>query len=469
MQANVHYSLLGSVRALRGGTELDLGPPKRLALLALLLLRAPGPMTLSEAVDILWDEEPPVSAVNVVHRHIGALRRSLEPALRSRKDAEHLVRAADGYRLLVDASSSDLLRFRELRTRAQAAAGGGDPARAVPDFTAALRIWRSPVVAAGTSVARHPVFTSVGHEFVATAKEAADVVLDSAPEQAEYVLTALRAAAGAHPFDEALHSRIIRVLGATGRQAEALQHFESVRRTLDHELGVEPGPDLSAARRQLLRPRSSPTPGGPVRAPGAGARPPTAPTPFIRCPCPRRPWVRLDRDMCRQSSPVLPEQPLGRGANARYTYARSMSTSPETAVANLIAQYAERVDAGDFAGVGELFQDATFLGSGTPAVGRDAVEGMLRESVIRYEDGTPRTHHMTTNLVIDVDPQARTATARSYVTVFQALPGLPLQAVAAGTYNDRFSGDGGHWRFTHRQVRIRLVGDVSRHLRPAPR
>ena len=100
--AVVRYAILGPVRAARGTDELDLGPPKRLALFALLVLRAPGPLTLSEAIDVLWDDEPPASAANVVHRHIGALRRTLEPQLRSRSDARHLVRAADGYRLLVD-------------------------------------------------------------------------------------------------------------------------------------------------------------------------------------------------------------------------------------------------------------------------------------------------------------------------------------------------------------------------------
>ncbi|WP_399895801.1 BTAD domain-containing putative transcriptional regulator [Streptomyces sp. BBFR51] len=258
MDATVRYSILGTVRVLRGDTELELGPPKRLALLSLLLLRAPGPLTLSEAVDILWDDDPPASAVNVVHRHIGALRRTLEPELRSRTNAAHLVRAADGYRLLVDTSTSDLLHFRDLRAQAQLAVKGGDPAQGAQDFIDALRLWRGPVVAAGTYVSRHPVFTSVGHEFVATAKEAADVVLTAAPALTEEILTVLRRAVDCHPFDEAIHSRIIAALAATGRQAEALQQFESIRRTLADELEVEPGPGLRAAQQHLLRRRLNP-------------------------------------------------------------------------------------------------------------------------------------------------------------------------------------------------------------------
>ncbi|MDX3094913.1 BTAD domain-containing putative transcriptional regulator [Streptomyces sp. ME01-24h] len=273
MDATLRYSILGHVRVLRGETELELGPPKRLALLSLLVLRAPGPLTLSDAVDILWGDDPPPSAVNVVHRHIGALRRTLEPKLRSRTHAEHLVRAADGYRLLVGASASDLLHFRELRARARLAVKGGDPAQGARDFIDALRLWHGPVVAAGTHLSQHPVFTSVGHEFVATAKEAADVVLTAAPALTEEVLAVLRRAVGCHPFDEAIHSRIIEALAATGRQAEALQQFESIRRTLAEELDVEPGPGLRAAQQHLLRRRVGPRKDAPEPQPRTVLRP----------------------------------------------------------------------------------------------------------------------------------------------------------------------------------------------------
>ncbi|MEU5844915.1 nuclear transport factor 2 family protein [Saccharopolyspora shandongensis] len=80
-------------------------------------------------------------------------------------------------------------------------------------------------------------------------------------------------------------------------------------------------------------------------------------------------------------------------------------------------------------------------------------------------DGTPRTQHVVSNIAIEVDEQAGAAVSRSYVTVLQALPDLPLQPIAAGRYHDRFECRDGRWRFAERRVRIRFVGDVSRHLR----
>ena len=100
-------------------------------------------------------------------------------------------------------------------------------------------------------------------------------------------------------------------------------------------------------------------------------------------------------------------------------------------IENLIARYAELVDTGDFTGVGGLFTDGVFRGS-ADFTGPDQVAGMLRDRVILYEDGTPRTHHVTTNLQIEVDNQAGTASARSYITVFQAVADLPLQPIIAG-------------------------------------
>jgi 3-phenylpropionate/cinnamic acid dioxygenase small subunit len=139
--------------------------------------------------------------------------------------------------------------------------------------------------------------------------------------------------------------------------------------------------------------------------------------------------------------------------------------SSHRAIENLISTYAELVDDGDFAGVGHLLADATFIARNVPITGRDAIEAMLRDSVIVYEDSTPRTKHLVTNIIVEVDEEAGTADARSYVTALQALPDLPLQPIVSGRYHDRFERRDGRWRFVERRVHIDLVGDVSCHLR----
>lgn len=144
-------------------------------------------------------------------------------------------------------------------------------------------------------------------------------------------------------------------------------------------------------------------------------------------------------------------------------------SSSYRAIENLIAAYAELVDGGDFTGLGTLLADATFTGSGTPVSGPDAIEKMFGNMLITYDDGTPRTKHVTTNIAIELDEEAGTAVSRAYFTVLQALPDLPLQPIISGRYHDRFERSADRWRFAERQVRIDLTGDVSRHLRhPRP-
>ena len=139
----------------------------------------------------------------------------------------------------------------------------------------------------------------------------------------------------------------------------------------------------------------------------------------------------------------------------------------QAAITELVFSYAERIDAGDFDGIGDLFTHATITAEGTDveAVGKQAATEMYTASTRRYPNGTPNTKHVTTNLIIDVDEDAGTASARSYFTVMQAVPGsLPLQPVISGRYRDRFERADGQWRFTARHMIVDLIGDLSQHL-----
>jgi len=136
------------------------------------------------------------------------------------------------------------------------------------------------------------------------------------------------------------------------------------------------------------------------------------------------------------------------------------------AITNLVHRYAELVDLGDFDGVGHLLADAEVGSEDAPGTlsGHDAVEHMFTSTTRRYPDGTPRTKHVTTNCIVEVDEEAGTGTCRSYFTVLQQVPALPLQPIIAGRYHDRFVREDEVWRFAERRFWIDLVGDLSQHL-----
>jgi hypothetical protein len=152
--------------------------------------------------------------------------------------------------------------------------------------------------------------------------------------------------------------------------------------------------------------------------------------------------------------------------------ATSGASGVRDAIEHIVYGYADRVDRGDFAGVAALFERAKYKGGGPDDPGVDGAAPVLQilESMVRrYDDGTPRTKHVTTNLVIDVDDAAGTATSRSYYTVFQQLEGFPLQPIIAGRYHDSFArGDDGEWHLTERVIFCDLVGDLSQHLTVDP-
>ena len=144
--------------------------------------------------------------------------------------------------------------------------------------------------------------------------------------------------------------------------------------------------------------------------------------------------------------------------------------SAATPITNLMFRYAECMDLGDFAGAAALFRRARIRIGADTFVDHEGILAIWESGVIRYPDGTLRTKHVTTNVLVEIDADGRTAAARSYYTVLQQLDDFPLQPIIAGRYHDRFAQFDGEWAFTERDYTlIDLVGDLSRHLRtPLP-
>ena len=134
------------------------------------------------------------------------------------------------------------------------------------------------------------------------------------------------------------------------------------------------------------------------------------------------------------------------------------------AIRNLLGRYCELMDAGDFAGLGALFSAARMVEEHGHLVaeGADGVERLYASGTQLY-DSSPRTRHVTTNTIIEVDDDGGGATARSSYVVFQGVDGFALQPIITGRYRDRFVFDGA-WQFAERCFYVDQVGDLSHHL-----
>ena len=137
----------------------------------------------------------------------------------------------------------------------------------------------------------------------------------------------------------------------------------------------------------------------------------------------------------------------------------------EEAIRSLVCAYAERLDAGDFDGVAELFKNGEFRSAlaSEPRVGREAVRRMY-DPIVLYDDGTPRTRHVLGNIEVGLDDDGGAATARCTFVVMQAAASGSLQAVLAGRYHDRVLRVDGVWQFAERMVLPDLVGELGGHM-----
>jgi 3-phenylpropionate/cinnamic acid dioxygenase small subunit len=138
-----------------------------------------------------------------------------------------------------------------------------------------------------------------------------------------------------------------------------------------------------------------------------------------------------------------------------------------TAIANLIYRYGELVDAGDFAGVGRLLADARVRDATgqLDLTGAEAIERLYVRTTRRYPDtGTPKTKHLITNLIVEIDEASASATCRSHYTVLQRTEALPLQTIIAGHYRHRLERRGSAWRIVEHVFHVDLVGDLGHHL-----
>ena len=143
------------------------------------------------------------------------------------------------------------------------------------------------------------------------------------------------------------------------------------------------------------------------------------------------------------------------------------------AISKLIITYAERVDLGDFEGVGALFEHSTYRS----ALGDDVVtytgSGDVQSDHGVDGDALRRRHAPHQARHDEPDDRRRRRrrqrdSSKCYFSVLQQVDDFPLQAIIAGRYHDRFERVAGEWRFADRLIFSDLIGDLSHHLTVDP-
>ncbi|GAA2705820.1 winged helix-turn-helix domain-containing protein [Micromonospora olivasterospora] len=80
MSATLRFEILGHQRAWHGDQEIDIGPGKQRAVLAVLLLSAGRPVPTGQIIDAVWPEDPPANGPQAVTDHLRDILIFLPPA-----------------------------------------------------------------------------------------------------------------------------------------------------------------------------------------------------------------------------------------------------------------------------------------------------------------------------------------------------------------------------------------------------
>ncbi|HET9859732.1 MAG TPA: BTAD domain-containing putative transcriptional regulator [Nocardioidaceae bacterium] len=260
----MRVGVLGAAEVFRDETPVDLGTRKQRALLAALALHRGRPVAVDSIIDLLWSDRPPAGVQGTLQGYVAGLRRALEPDRRARSAASVLVTVAPGYALHLPAADLDAARFDEAVARAHhrlAPMAQLDPRDALSaaeleevhaTLDSALALWRGvpyqELEDAPTAAAERVRL----EELRLLALEDRAVAGLGLGRHAT-VAAELEALTAAHPLRERLWALRAMALTRSGRQADALDVLQQVRRLLADELGIEPGAELRALQTAVLR------------------------------------------------------------------------------------------------------------------------------------------------------------------------------------------------------------------------
>jgi DNA-binding SARP family transcriptional activator len=238
----MEYRILGPLEVVDDtGRPVELPAAKERAVLSLLLLSPNRAVDVDRLADELWIGDPPPTARTTLRAYVSRLRKALGAA-------ERIETVAGGYRLLVAAGETDVEQFEGLVADASAAA----PDSAARLLTTALSLWRGPAFDEVADTARGQPEAIRLEELRLTAIEAR-VDAEIAAGRHATVVSELDSLCHAHPLRERLWGAWMLALYRSGRQAEALRAYDTLRRHLGEELGLEPSPHLADLEQAILQ------------------------------------------------------------------------------------------------------------------------------------------------------------------------------------------------------------------------
>ncbi len=231
----MQFRLLGPVEVLRDGETLDLGSRKQKTVLAVLAANADRPVPVDRCLQAAWGEDAPTGAVRSLHTYVSNLRSIVDP-----HRTGMIERLDEAYRLnLPESATTDWNEFERLARSEE-----------LSELENGLAMWRGRPLQNVEDEWAQLMITSLEQTRLAALERWADLSLESG-DPADLAVR-LEELTEEHPLHEPFWARLMLALYRAGRQADALAAFQSLRRRLAEELGIDPSPEVRELEERIL-------------------------------------------------------------------------------------------------------------------------------------------------------------------------------------------------------------------------
>lgn len=293
----MEFQLLGPVEVRDEARRIAVSGTMMHTVLAVLLLARGRVVSDGRLSELLWGWDPPATWNAQIYTYMSRLRKLLGPKV-------DLVRRQPGYQLVADAARVDVVEFGRLERLGRRAMEERRLTQAAETLRQALDLWQGPALANVTPHLAEAELPQLEEARMSTLEHRIEA--DLALGRHGQLTSELTRLVGEFPVRERLRAQLMAALYRCGRQAEALRAYHEGREVLAEELGVDPGPDLTAAYQSLL---SGELDTLPQPAPSLTSAVPTLSPPPVMIPPLPTDFIGREQEfdvLCRRLAPTEP-------------------------------------------------------------------------------------------------------------------------------------------------------------------
>jgi DNA-binding SARP family transcriptional activator/tetratricopeptide (TPR) repeat protein len=246
VQEGPAFRILGPLEVSGSRGTIQIAPGRQEVVVAILVLQANRTVSISDLVDLIWDEEPPETARVQVQTCVSRIRKAFAQA----EIPGVIETRPQGYLLRVDERMTDYGVFTGLVAESRILQAQDRTAEAARLLRSAADLWRGSCLSGIVSPGLSRKTSRVDERRLEVMQAYLRLELDLGRHHD--LVSELMGLVQDYPLHERLRGHLMLALFRCGRQAEALAAYRAGRELLGNDLGLDPGEHLQALERAIL-------------------------------------------------------------------------------------------------------------------------------------------------------------------------------------------------------------------------